>query len=219
MGTSDLGSTCPLVESWIDVATRGLAETARQRVREEILDHVLEAVDDATAAGLETERAVERAVAGLGDPERAGRALRRTNLRPWEAKLVGGLARPQPRWVLALYLAGLPAFVVVNAGLPEGAAGALVFGVALASMVLGIGARFWLARRLARRGSLRAALVADVFGPWLYYAGMVVGSNLIVGRNEIAAPVVYLTILVGCIGLVAWLWPKLGRGPSGPTVT
>jgi len=208
-----------LVESWIEAATRGLAETARQRVREEILDHVLEAVDAATAEGLGAEAAVERAVAGLGDPERAGRALRRTNLRPWEARLVGGLARSQPRWVLALYLAGLPAFVVVNAGPLGGLAMRPVFVVALASMALGIAARFWLARRLARCGSLRCALITDVFGPWLYYAGLVVGSNLIVGHNRIAAPVVYLIILVGCTSLVVWLWPKLGRGPSGPRVT
>ena len=69
------------------------------------------------------------------------------------------------------------------------------------------------------RGSLRSALVADVFGPWLYYAGLVVGTSLIVGHNEIAAPAVYLAILVGCVGLVVWRWPKMGRGPSGPTVS
>lgn len=208
-----------LVESWIETATRGLAETARQRVQEEILDHVLEAVEAGMAEGLEPELAVERAVAGLGDPERAGRALRRTNLRPWEAKLVGDLAKPQPRWTLALYLAGLPAFVAVNLGLTGGAAVSLVFFAALAGMVAGIAARFWLARRLARRGSLRAALMADVFGPWLYYAGLVVGSNLIAGRNEVAAPALYLAILAGCVGLVVWLWPKLGRSPSGPSPT
>jgi hypothetical protein len=209
----------PLVESWLETATRSLAETARQRVREEILDHVLEAVDAATAEGVEAESAIEQAVAGLGDPDRAGRALRRTNLRPWEAKLVGGLARPQPRWVLALYLAGLPGFVIANVGVGGGSAVTPVFFAALASMMLGIAGRFWLARRLARRGSLRTALVADVFGPWFFYAGLVVGTNLNVGPFETAAPLIYLTILVGCVGLVVWLWPKLGKRPSGPTLS
>ncbi len=219
MGGPNPAPVHPLVETWIEAATGGLAESARQRVREEILDHVLEAVDAAAAEGADEESAYERAVAGLGDPDRAGRALRRTNLRPWEAKLVGDLARPQPRWVLALYLAGLPAFVAVNLDLVGGVPATWIFALGLASMVLGIAARFWLARRLARRGSLRAALIADVFGPWLYYAGLVVGSNLIVGRHEVAAPALYVTILVGLAGLVAWLWPKLGRGPSGPTVS
>jgi hypothetical protein len=219
MDLPDHGLEDPLVESWIETATRGLAETARRRVREEILDHVLEAVDAAMAEGVGPESAVERAVAGLGDPERAGRALRRTNLRPWEAKLVGDLASSRPRWALALYLAGLPAFVAVNIGMTGSSAVSLIFVVALSAMALGVVARFWLARRLARRGSLRAALLADVFGPWLYYAGLVVGSNLIMGPFKIAAPVVYLAILVGCCGLVVWLWPKLGRGPFGPTAT
>jgi len=218
MAAPDPRPVPPLVEAWLETATAGLAESARQRVREEVLDHVLEAVDAATAAGVEAEPALEGAVAGLGDPRRAGRALRRANLRPWEAKLVGDLGRSQPRWVLALYLAGLPGFVVANVGLRGGSATSPVLFAALGSMVLGIAGRFWLARRLARRGSLRAALVADVFGPWLYYAGLVVGTNLIAGPFETAAPMVYLTILVGLVGIVVWLWPKLGKGRSGPTV-
>lgn len=218
MAAPDARGVHPLVEAWLETATAGLAETARQRVREEILDHVLEAVDAATAAGVDAESAVERAVVGLGDPGRAGRALRRTNLRPWEAKLVGDLARPQPRWVLALYLAGLPGFVIANVGLRGASAVSPILFAALTSMVLGIAARFWLARRLARRGSLRTALVADVFGPWLYYAGLVVGTNLNVGPFETAAPLTYLAILVVWVGLVVWLWPKLGKGRSGNTV-
>ena len=132
----------PLVESWIETATEGLAETARDRVCEEILDHVLEAVDSATAESADAESAFERAVVSLGDAARAGRALRCTNLRPWEAKLVGDLSRSQPPLDLALCLAGLPAFVAVNIDLMGGSPAIWILVVGLACMMLGIAGCF-----------------------------------------------------------------------------
>ncbi len=201
------------LEEWLAVATRGLAEEAATRVREEIVDHVIEGVEDEVAAGAGSEAALTGALAGLGDPERVGRSLRRTNLRRWEAEMVGKIAEPLPRWVLVLYLLGLPAYVVANVGAVIRGGSVGFFAAGLVAMVLGIVARFSLARRLARDGRLRAALVSDVLGPWLFYAGLVVGSNLVIGRNELAAPVVYLVVLAVALGLVVHLWPKL-RGRS-----
>jgi len=216
MSAPDPDVVDPRVERWIAGATQGLAEAPAQRVREEILDHIAEAMDAGEIDGLDGSAALERALRDLGDADRAGRALRRANLRPWEAKIIGGLAEPQPRWVLSLYLLGLPVFVAVSWEFLGPGPGLWIFAAGLASMVLGIVARFWWARRLARRGSLRPALVADVFGPWFYYAGLVVAGNLVAGRNQIRAPVVYLVILAVCAGLVLWLWPKIGRRKAPP---
>lgn len=201
------------LEEWLAVATRGLAEEAATRVREEIVDHVIEGVEDEVAAGAGSEAALTEVLGGLGDPERVGRSLRRTNLRRWEAEMVGKIAEPLPRWVLVLHLLGLPAYVVANLGAVIRGGSVGFFACGLVAMVLGIVARFFLARRLARDGRLRAALVSDVLGPWLFYAGLVVGSNLVIGRNTLAAPVVYLVALAVALGLVGHLWPKL-RGRS-----
>jgi hypothetical protein len=203
----------PRLERWLAVATRGLAEEAATRVREEIVDHVIEGVEDEVAGGAGSEEALTEVLAGLGDPERVGRSLRRTNLRRWEAEMIGKIAEPLPRWVLVLYLLGLPAYVVANVGAVIRGGSVGFFAAGLVAMVLGTVARFSLARRLARDGRLRAALVSDVFGPWLFYAGLVVGSNLVIGRNTMAAPVVYLVALAVALGLVVHLWPKL-RGRS-----
>jgi hypothetical protein len=213
MKAEDLVVADPHLERWLAVATRGLAEEPAARFREEIVDHVIEGVGDEVAAGAGPEAALSEVLAGLGDPERVGRALRRTNLRRWEAEMIGKIAEPEPRWVLALCLLGPPAYVAANlAALSRG--GRMGFFVAgLVAMVVGLVADLSIARRLARAGRLRLALVSDVLGRWLFYAGLVVGSNLVIGRNSLAAPVVYLVALAVALGLVVHLWPKL-RGRS-----
>ena len=87
----------------------------------------------------------------------------------------------------------------------------LLLAACLLGMFGGIAARFWIARRLARAGRLRVALVADVFGPWVYFAALVVGTNLLQPGQEEWAPVTYLGIFIALGVFVAYLWPKLGR--------
>jgi hypothetical protein len=205
----------PRLESWLNTATRGLAPSAISRVRDEIVDHVLDGVESEVSEGEPYDTAVTAVLDSLGDPERVGRSLRRNNLRRWEAEMVGKLAEPLPRWIVALYLLGLPTFVAVTVSFAPLDSSLRVgfFVVGLVAMVAGIGGHVWLARRLARCGWLRAAVASDFLGNWLFYAGLVVGSNLAIGRNTVAAPVVYAVILAILIGLVVHLWPKLRRTP------
>ena len=80
MRHSDLRETetqFPEFDEWIDVATRGLCEEAAERVSAEILDHFLEARAEAVRTRGSDEEATRTALAKLGDPRTAGRALRR----------------------------------------------------------------------------------------------------------------------------------------------
>lgn len=199
----------PRVEAWLEAATRRLADEARERIRDEIADHVAESAAGRTAAGAAPDEAVAAAVAALGDPERAGRAFRRANLSRREAKIVGSLAEPQPLWMLAFYLLGIPAFVFMALLEVDTSRELVLAAFGLAGVVAGILARFWLARRLARHGRLRSALVADVFGPWLFYASLVVGGNVLSERHDTLSMVIYAAAFVVAAVFVARLWPKV----------
>lgn len=203
------------LELWLQSATAGLSAEAADRVREEVTDHVLSAVEEGVGKGLDEAETGRLAVEALGDPDRSGRALRRANLRPWEAKVIGSLAEPQPWWTQLMYWGLIPAFVALNLRHLESPGKIVLFAACVAGLLGGLAARFYLARRLARGGRLRAALVADVFGPWVYFAALVVGSNLLQQRRTTAAPVTYLLILAAGVIFVAYLWPKIGRrGPA-----
>lgn len=199
------------LDLWLQAATAGLSDEAAERVRDEVTDHVLSAVEEGAAQGLGEDVAARLAVEALGDPERAGAALRRANLRPWEAKVIGSLREPQPWWTQLMYWGLIPAFVALNVRHLDSPSRVVLFAACVAGLLGGLAARFYVARRLARAGSLRAALVADVFGPWVYFAALVVGSNLLEQRRTTAAPLTYLVILAAGVVFVAYLWPKVGR--------
>lgn len=73
---------------WLAVATKGLSDVARARIREEITDHFHEALDAGLDRGLPENLAAERAIESLGSPRAARRAFRRTYLTRSQAYLV-----------------------------------------------------------------------------------------------------------------------------------
>lgn len=201
----------PRTAAWLEIATDGLADEARQRVSREIVDHVTESAAERRAAGAGADEALAAAVDALGDPVRARRALRRANLRRSEAKIVGSLAKPVPRWILALHLVAIPLFVLFTLPHVDTTRDQIVFLLSNLGIVAGIAARFSLARWLARKGRLRAALIADVFGPWLFYASLVIGSRLVVEAETTADIVIYAAAFGLALLFIARLWPKIGR--------
>lgn len=208
---SSPAAPAPPLEAWLEEATNGLADEARERIRSEIVDHVAESVAERCAAGAAPDEALAAAVEALGDAARARRALRRANLTRSEAKLVGGLATPAPRWVVALYLLGIPTFAFTVFWWVDGTRDQIVFILTYLGLVAGIAAMFSLARALARKGMLRAALIADVFGRWLFYASLIIGSHLIIQGEARLHGAVYAGAFVLALLLVARVWPKIGR--------
>lgn len=146
--------------AWLDIAVRGLAPVAAERVRAEHLAHL----EDALAAG-ETERAV---VDAWGDPWAAWRKLRRVHPTRFEAGLLppvyrpglGGLRESLERdlfapLALAVGLSGMLALDMAQgrAVSPYGVLGAVVLLTALP-----LGLLRWLLLRDRRSPALTAAL-------------------------------------------------------------
>ncbi len=79
------------LRSWLDTATYGLCDVAKERVANEIREHYAEAVDTELAQGQCEDDAHRIALAALGDTKRAHRAFRRTYLTEKEASRLAGL--------------------------------------------------------------------------------------------------------------------------------
>lgn len=210
------------LEAWLAIATRGLSDEATRRVRDEFIDHYLEAEEDLRASGVEADEVARRILSGFGDPEKTGRSLRRANLRPWEARIVRDLRRRQsfraPLSVLSLviWIGLIPAFVAVtwdHVNTPWWSDAR--FLVCVMVLLSGVFARFWLVERLADREHLRAALFVDTFSTWAYFSTLVLGTNLLLGQRSIANEVFYFVCLLVAIGILVHLWPKLGRRREG----
>jgi hypothetical protein len=149
-------------------------------------------------------------VASLGDPVAAGQAFRRTNLRPWEAKLVGDLGKPKSKGLQALYLGLIPVFAFTTWRTAEGEFSPTLLALLLALMVVGFLSRFWLPQHFVRQGLPRRAVFIDLFGSWLYYIPLLAGSALLsrapLGRSTV---MLFVVVALAMVLLYAHLVPKV----------
>jgi hypothetical protein len=76
------------IAGWLETATDGLADSAKERVTREIGTHYAEAVSVHMEAGFSENAAKESALAELGNPEKAARNLKKIHLTQSEAKLL-----------------------------------------------------------------------------------------------------------------------------------
>lgn len=74
------------LEDWLEIATRKLAEPAKERIRAEIEAHYAEAVEAHREDGLSETDAQAAALAELGNPRAAGRRFRKSHLTEREAE-------------------------------------------------------------------------------------------------------------------------------------
>src|SRR5262245_20019576 len=84
------------LEQWLEVATRGLCDSAAARVRAEIVEHYQSAIEAAGAVDVESPDVEGQALAALGDAKTANRQYRRVLLTEGEATLLGGLTSRWP---------------------------------------------------------------------------------------------------------------------------
>lgn len=68
------------LKRWLDTATKGLPDDIIESVREELLAHYEDALEDYTRHGITDEQAQSIALADLGDARETGQALRQTHL-------------------------------------------------------------------------------------------------------------------------------------------
>jgi hypothetical protein len=76
------------LSEWLEVATRRLADPAKERIRTEIKVHHAEAVARLTEDGLSNPAAEEEALVELGDAKAAAKRFRKSHLTKWEAGVV-----------------------------------------------------------------------------------------------------------------------------------
>ena len=99
----------PTLEHWLDVATKGLCESAAERVRAEIGEHYQSALESAVKSGVDSIEAERHAVAALGDAKTANREYRRVLITEREENLLRswgwGSHRTQVRVVVVMAVA------------------------------------------------------------------------------------------------------------------
>ena len=92
------------LEQWLEVATRGLCDSAAARVRAEIGEHYLSAIESASRDGVDPLDAERRALAALGEAKAANRQYRRVLLTESEARTLSQLTSRWPPVVGILLL-------------------------------------------------------------------------------------------------------------------
>lgn len=92
------------LEQWLGVATSGLCESAAERVRAEISEHYLSAIESAGEGGCDSADVERRAVASLGDAKAANRQYRRVLLTERETRLLRELTSWGPHHVIGILL-------------------------------------------------------------------------------------------------------------------
>ncbi len=196
--------------TWLKVATKGLSDESRARVREEIADHFHEAIVEGMRAGLTEDRAGEQAVASLGSPKAARRAFRRTYLTRYQAKIVHDLVEPTKR-ILFLYAYMVSAATVITVAFPRRGepewlirSGMLALMAAAAIIVVST------APGLYRRGRQRAAVVLGAVATtviWMLWMAFVGGD---LGKHPWVQLAVLLFMAVNYVPALL----KIGKHPE-----
>ncbi len=178
--------------AWLKVATKGLSDESRARIREEITDHFHDAIVEGLRANLTEDAAAEQAIEGLGNPKAARRAFHRTYLTRWQANIVGGFTGTQKPGTSSTSLwtgnqraqrFRLAAIVVVLVAAPT-ALGLRhdtrewQLGVGIVVMTMLATIALTAVPRLCRRGRERAAVLLGVsaeFSLWVAYVVALTG--------------------------------------------
>jgi hypothetical protein len=110
------------LDHWLDVATRGLCDDAKTRVRAEVEAHLAAAYDALIATGHSAELAECATLESLGGAKKARRRYARVHLTKSDERKLARLSRPTWQGVLAFgLLAAALAFIIL--GLPGNESG------------------------------------------------------------------------------------------------
>lgn len=209
----ELNPPDPGLERWLQIATRDLCDKAKGRLYAEYQSHYADATQAAMDAGASRADAEAAALADLGDPRVARRALNRTHLTRREMEAVQDLRQAPPAkgvWGVLKALAGFSANVILLA---------FVFPLKLVLAYIAYSALRGLMWRLLLRHSwqapLRLALVGALLAPAIDY-GIVIALAWVIVNPFVA--LILLSIICIMAGPYAWLLTnlicKLSRLPA-----
>lgn len=172
-------------EQWLSVATRGLCDSAAERIRAEIGEHIASAIESAGTADIDPLEAERQTVAALGDAKIANRQYRRVLLTEGEDALLRSLRSWWVSW--GWLLMGIPLLLMALALKNSGS-------IYVPAMVLMEGVLRTIPFRSIRAGSIVRVVRWGVLTIVLTmmavsYSGAVEGIGMVGG-------VVYITVFI-----------------------
>ena len=189
----------PELENWLEVATRKLCKEAKDRVSAEIIDHYKSAYETALVEFDGDREAHRYAMNSLGDPEKANKQLKKTNITQHQEKLINALEHDRPLYKYILYIPvmvlaiGFAVSVCIDTGKVED----IIFSIINSTvMVISLAIYLLATPRLFRSGNKSAALLADAYTNWAFFTSAVVGTSVLIDSAHIGHGIVYSLALI-----------------------
>lgn len=202
--------------AWLEAATEGLCDEARERIQDEILGHYLDALEAARAEGRSEIDAHAVVMEALGDPRESARAFRRTDLTRFQARLADDYLGGRSRWRPAVYIPFIGLLAVLAADRAESR---LAWNGSLAligAMVVALIVIQALVPWLTRRGRARAGLTLGVWSDWLLIGSVNVWIPYLI--NGTRALIVGSLVFAVSFGVVLALYlPFLHKIKNNPS--
>ena len=204
------------VSEWVDAATRGLADEAKDRIRREVEGHYIDALRHNLESGLSDVAAHRAAVAGLGNVRHARRAFRRVHFTKRQAKGLDYLRAPTLWRSLAPPLYGAFAGVLAYARTGETLTLVLAVFFFLPAFLLW---SLWLLPRMLQGPFVRVGLSAHImvmgtylllFWSWFLAAYGVPASGTFAAVFGVALLVLFVMFITACASMLR----KLGEDAS-----
>ena len=174
MTVSERGRCRPefeVLSAWLDVATKGLSDRSKARVREEISAHFHDAVEQDKLTGVSEGVAAKHAIESLGSPKAARRALRRTYLTRHQESMLRQYG--EPSWFVSIGFGFLSMVliwqtVIISPRWTE--PGWRLRIIAAIGMVLALSILALINPRIYRRGAHRTAFVTGASANFLWWS-------------------------------------------------
>ena len=160
-----------VLSAWLEVATKGLSDAAKVRVREEISAHFHDALEQDQLTGVSEEVAAKHALESLGSAKAARRALRRTYLTKHQESMLRQYG--EPSHVVSVGFALLSTAIIWETVLLEPRwtqPGWRLRIVAALGMVLALSILALINPRIYRRGAHRTAFVTGACANFLWWS-------------------------------------------------
>jgi hypothetical protein len=196
-------------ENWFEIASKNIAKSELSQLRNELENHVFDAIHFHQQTGISMLEAEQKAVLELGDPKIAARGFARTYLTTEQARRVGLETGSFPKWVkwagVIFLIAMTFVFIMVpiwtSSTYPTLTTAFTAFSrmelAGVATMLLGA----WLEQRMfARRAPIRVLTGVTLFGQMLI---LVFLANWYTMPYPFQLPA-WLTVGFGVLCVIGW---------------
>jgi hypothetical protein len=161
---------------WLEIATRGLAATGKERITREIEAHYDEAVQARVAQGEPVQAAEAGIIADLGEPDKAARKFRRSHLTEKEVTHLAKLRKETGKVSVLLFAYLSSAFLLLFARFENLQTPHVVFDAMLFVAFFFPTISFMNSRRPVIKARLRELLLLECFGGIAFIIAFVIAA-------------------------------------------